>query len=403
MSVAPPSGSRFVVERAPDLYAESHNVHVQKRKQAIYEKQQQESVNLSVLEIRAAKGEDLQALFYRVLSFLAERRQAMARHAQTENWHLFGLRRDSCSDGSGLTTPLDTDAYKMYLPAAMKLAIRCLNNTIRKTPCRKQLQTPSHAERGLSTTLVAYTHVHPHNDQEREQLSSEAISWHNEHLGLPPGTFRECLNSADTIIPDNPQHPADRPSHILNVSLLLHNGPLVTIPLSSFVIPIFSSFATRWHTNGHLPQRITPQIGKDLLFYLQDVQIRGLTCDTHSKGTQFTYSRSAQRSMICHQPAAHHAYTLLKITQIFQRVIKWQRGGDLAVLQRDVGDLVYLLHHAAVFCRGSAAVCEHMEMTLYSFHGYNCTYTQDRWVCLEALTSTLEEFREKYPRLVALK
>ena len=56
----------------------------------------------------------------------------------------------------------------------------------------------------------------------------------------------------------------------------------------------------------------------------------------------------------------------------------------------------YLMAHACPFMRGSAAVCEWFEMALFAAHGFLVRYKSDKYMNLEALTSSLAEFIESY-------
>jgi hypothetical protein len=55
------------------------------------------------------------------------------------------------------------------------------------------------------------------------------------------------------------------------------------------------------------------------------------------------------------------------------------------------------------FIRGSAAISEWFEMSLYGFHGFNVSYNNQKHINLEALVVPLSDFLKNYASLIKLE
>jgi hypothetical protein len=89
------------------------------------------------------------------------------------------------------------------------------------------------------------------------------------------------------------------------------------------------------------------------------------------------------------------------IGKIFKRIIEWNKGSK-ETLQSDMALFRYTLDHTAPFQRGSAAVTEWLEASLYRYHGLHLSYTPGRMVNLEALCLPFPQFVAEYPSMIEL-
>ena len=93
--------------------------------------------------------------------------------------------------------------------------------------------------------------------------------------------------------------------------------------------------------------------------------------------------------------------TLNDLANVFKQAIEWD-GNNIQELMNLVGLINYLFAHAMPFERGSAAICEWLEMSIYRYHGLDLQYNEAVSINMEALVLPLNEFIEKYPSMVKL-
>lgn len=94
--------------------------------------------------------------------------------------------------------------------------------------------------------------------------------------------------------------------------------------------------------------------------------------------------------------------TLNDIAKLFKSAIECS-SEDKDNLINQVGLINYLFAHAMPYQRGSAAICEWIEMAIYAYHGFDLKYNENYSVNMEALTLPLDEFISKYPSMIQLE
>jgi hypothetical protein len=109
--------------------------------------------------------------------------------------------------------------------------------------------------------------------------------------------------------------------------------------------------------------------------------------------------------MILHQDLYLMEDTLSDIDTIFQRAVTWDKQTqDINELINDVGSIRYLLAHSMPYIRGSAAIAEWLEESIYKSHDLNMQRVPGKSSDLEAFASpTLDTFmNEKYTSTIEL-
>lgn len=92
---------------------------------------------------------------------------------------------------------------------------------------------------------------------------------------------------------------------------------------------------------------------------------------------------------------------LNEIAKLFKKAVEWDKQAPQELLNL-IGQINYLFSHAMPFQRGSAAIGEWIEQSLFRYHGYDVAYHSDVNINMEALISSLNEFMEKYPSMLDL-
>ncbi|MBP9841957.1 MAG: hypothetical protein KBC64_05995 [Simkaniaceae bacterium] len=105
--------------------------------------------------------------------------------------------------------------------------------------------------------------------------------------------------------------------------------------------------------------------------------------------------------VLMHQHFSLIEPTLEKISEVFKRIIEWNKE-DPQDLKKEVALFRYLFAHCCPFSRGSAAIGEWFEKTLYAYHGFTITHNPEKTGDLDALIAlTFEAFFEVYPLTIS--
>lgn len=105
---------------------------------------------------------------------------------------------------------------------------------------------------------------------------------------------------------------------------------------------------------------------------------------------------------LIHQDVFLIKETLEEIARLFKTAIEWDRQ-DQQELIKTMALFNYLFAHAMPFERGSASICEWLEMSIYEYHRMKLQYHQGYSINMEAFIRPLSEFVEKYPTMIALE
>jgi len=102
--------------------------------------------------------------------------------------------------------------------------------------------------------------------------------------------------------------------------------------------------------------------------------------------------------LILHQDLYLLDDTLKEISTIFERALRWNKKEDpIEDLVNEVGILRYLFTHAMPYIRGSSAIGEWLEESIYKSHDLNFERRPGQSADLEALTApTLDKFMNRH-------
>lgn len=90
---------------------------------------------------------------------------------------------------------------------------------------------------------------------------------------------------------------------------------------------------------------------------------------------------------------------LQKIAEVFERAIRCKH---ITWIKKDAALMKYLFVHAHPFLRGSSAISEWLEQTVYLYHGYQLHYNPEMHPTYEALTLPWNDFYNKYDTMYSL-
>jgi hypothetical protein len=120
------------------------------------------------------------------------------------------------------------------------------------------------------------------------------------------------------------------------------------------------------------------------------------------KSTSFFTDESIEDIVILHQDAASIQSSLQRMVNDFATALRWD-GKDSSKLMNSVAHLIYQFSHAMPFNRGSSAVSEWLEMSIFRLHGYRLIDDPNKLVNLEALTLPQEDFVKNYTSTIRLE
>lgn len=134
--------------------------------------------------------------------------------------------------------------------------------------------------------------------------------------------------------------------------------------------------------------------------YQSETRMITLGEKTYSLSTYLFNSEKIAPVYLMHTSPLLHKELLKKASRLFINALK--SSEDEETLLKKMAEFQYLLSHISPFFRGSAAICEWIEMAIFCSHGYKVSYKDEICMNLEALTLSLEEFVEKYPSFIKI-
>lgn len=134
--------------------------------------------------------------------------------------------------------------------------------------------------------------------------------------------------------------------------------------------------------------------------YQSETRMITLGEKTYSLSTYLFNSEKVSPVYLMHTSPLLHKKLLKKASRLFINALK--SSEDEETLLKKMAEFQYLLSHISPFFRGSAAICEWIEMAIFCSHGYKVSYKDETCMNLEALTLSLEEFVEKYPSFIKI-
>ncbi len=332
---------------------------------------------------------DLNALFHTTLSFLGSERQRIAQEHVTENKEEFGVRRDQHVNHyfqTILASPYEN--YNKKLLALFKDDLRALRRTKRefeqielRIDKGMHLEKPCHIEYNLLTF----------ENQKKWVLlpNFEGVS----HL---------CA-SAGVASPKSESETQDAMSQLFSdkaaIQKLMQEAPTDYL---NFLVTQMTLDLRKTYPGERKTDWICASMRIEIegTLYTLSQYVTWLCRDFIHDPIHTMAERSVV--VILHHDRNRIESTLNIAAKLFKEALEWDQK-ELPQLKERVVLLTYVLNHATPFMRGSAAVSEWFEKSIYKCFGMDLTYNPEKCLNLEALTTPFPEFARNYDSMIQLK
>lgn len=380
--------SSYIVDRTPLNYGGAQKLYLEAVK---------ETVDQAVKQLHAAVGTnaDLTALFHQVLDSFAVTRSEIAVKQGTENADDFGKRRD---DPHSLSVCFRTSLYGPYGDYNSKI-LSLLQPHLRDIPhdlqafsseeakLEKKAELPCCLSRSFSLEVIV---LPPEADEKGRPFTLDEFIEIFKICDLP---FSEAARK-------NPESELkDFCYNYEAMKKLKERAPKLykRLKVSNEIDDAYLSFPQRRKSDWAVA---TLRLEIDGKLYALSQYVTWMYRDFLEDPVD-KMSRDSVVSIL-HQDPFLIKDVLHDAGKLFKEIIEWD-GKDRKNLTDITALWQYELAHAAPFKRGSAAINEWLEMMVYQFHGFSqFSYTKEKLVNLEALTSPLDEFVANYPTMIDL-
>lgn len=347
--------SSYVVSRSPLKYG---------GKQEDYLRQTQEIVHQTAQAIGQAVTDkrDLTKFFHIVLADLGKKRHALAVEHGTEKSNAFGSRRDRCFYKSPIDYTTIGKSYGNYSQKVLDVFKKYLPTSGNKTEI---------FEEGALYEFSSFP------DSPEQFPSPFTVENGRRIYEICSLTFPEKKRWLSDFVDNN---------HHMNLlrSKSPHDYAQILVTYNLFRMKVgFKSTGSHW-------KRFSTK---------QEIQgqLRPL-----SECIVYSVSGQAKPMVQIIHTSAHHIEPILEtVSHLFKQAIEWN-GESREELFLTMASIQYKLAHAMPFKRGSAAILEWIEMSIYCYHGFHLKYNKDYLVNLEALISPFNEFVKNYPMMIEL-
>lgn len=378
--------SSFVIERQPLKYGNQQEDWL-KRSAAIVQKAS-ERVKLAV-----SRGEDLTKLFHEIMKTFGDERQAIAQDHKTKEAHFFGKRRDS-ADASGLPmlTPL-FDPYDKYNKPVITLMQMHLVPL--KHPFKTFIEREKEVNFGsfLGKKFSMKFEILSPDSQEDKFFNLNSYEQYVEICQICGIKPKEKSNPVSKLVKEDFFDKRDIMGILKQKSPDLYKKLRLLTPLLHLRTLEQDRRKSDWVL---VTLRLEVEPGK---MYALSQYLTWLYRDFKLDPIgRMTYHSIAA---IIHQDQFLIGKMLESIAVIFKQAIEWDRK-NTSELMNTVASFEYQFAHCMPHIRGSGAIAEWLERTIFQFHGYNVTYDQSKMVTFEAYVSTPEGFAKNYPSMVKL-
>jgi hypothetical protein len=373
--------STYLIDRSPKAYG---------NQQADYEKKTEQVIASSTASLRSAveAKKNLQEFFHKKLAHLAEERHRIAINHGTENANDFGIFQASPGSApTGLFTSL-VGRYKEYgqrlLGTLQKYVKRMREQRTRELiinnkPCLGRTSS-------LKISILDITNI-------------------KKWFFLPtPDECTRVFNLCKFYPSPNPETAIDS-----FMEFVVHQDAMRTLRQQSIedyktirIAQALSSVA------GQMDRRAF-----EYVWVLATVQLE-INGEMHEL-SQYVSAMDPKTGRL-EQAGKNHTIQVVTIihvdqfiiksileenAKIFEKIVQW-KGSNLSSLTNQVALFQFLFAHAMPFKRGSAAIGEWEEKSVYRYHDFNLTYNPAKLVNLEALTLSLNQFVQDYDSMITL-
>lgn len=361
--------------------------------QKAYLEKVQEFVSEATRNIRQAVEEenDLEQVFHQLLDFFGTSRHKIAMEHRTEDAELYGVRRDGATF-SGLTmfTSL-IGSYGLYNKPLLSRIQTQLGTMKRSNKGFTQTTLQTHGGALGRETSLEFSILTPENKME----------WAHD---LTEDYYKKICDICEITLSNDSDLSQRFNQLVLNEEYMRRVkersiGDYKKLKICSVINDIFTCFPGR--KSDWVLTTVRCQMHGKMYALTQYLTWMYRTYNDDPVSYMITRKDPTIISLV-HQDVFLIKETLRDIADLFKKAIEWM-GESMQELVNLVGLINYLFAHAMPFKRGSAAIGEWLESTIYSFHGLELKYNEEVSINMEALTLPLEEFINKYPSYIQLQ
>lgn len=407
MSSSSSVSGNYLVDRRPDKFGGNQAGYIQRSEAAIQS---------GVAQIRGAVqgGNDLKALFFTILDQFASERHAIAVDHRTEKAEHFGRKRMDmvCSFHF---TPINM-LYEEFNPKMLSLFQRVLKGKVPfsgEPPAKKfELEETCLGRRCyFEIELVTERDI-----VEREMDQAVPMKLLLMNLGKMRPDFVE------PEIDESHFPPTEQEKRLLKTFNDTMKDVKANCPglyrherIYELIQGLDNTYPTKErNVDGTINPRYKPANQRNLLVFGKlRIEIQGkklalseyMTWACLDGKTDPVGRMKNAHVTILHQDRFLIEGMLQEIAAVFEKAVRCDSSIEkVSGLKDQVALIRYLFAHAMPFSRGSAAIGEWLEKTIYQYHGYECERNPETMGDLEALTTLWSTFRnQKYDGTIALK
>lgn len=331
----------------------------------------------------------LATLFHEIIFSMGKQRQLIAQQHGTNNADLFGIRRDHEPFKDACTITCLNFHYKEYNDKLLSLFYEKMKHLKRTPIFFNDLETKEVYGPCMNKTSSLELSILTNENQNKWTLT------------LDEENFKRIGGLCSLSLPNKPFERRD-------YTLLLTNKEA----MKKLKQASFDDYKKIYLTNILVDVKSRFKgIKSDWVFGVMRIEIEGkmiaLSRYFFWLNRDFVndpIEKMKQNSTITliHQDAFLIEKTLNDIARLFAEIVTLN-SEDLNSIKNKSALLQYEFAHACPFARGSAAISEWIEMSIFQYHGYKVSYNPKVSANLEALTTTFPTFIENYDSMISLE
>lgn len=383
--------SNYLIERSPNKYGGNQEGYLVKVK---------EIVNQAAGRFSSALQEksDLTLLFHNTLQWMGEERNKLALEHKTKNGEKFGIRRDMDSSPSGETalSPITSlyepyDEYNAIMLKKLQPILAKMKHTLTdftQTSC--QIMGEPCLGRASSMNIEI---INKDNDKAIKVIDFENCVKMSELCGLkPPQNENDKFLFLNKLLSDSNALAKLKKASLEDYKLLKINKVILDV-----------RDVERWKEWKKSDWvYITIRLEIDNKMYALSNYLTWMYRDFKEDPVEHMTGKAG--ITIMHQDKFLIPSTLNDAAKIFSKALLWNKEKEsLDTLKDNTALFVYELSHAMPHLRGSAAITEWFEQSIFLSLGYRLKYAKNKMVNMEALTSMPAEFVKNYKNFITLE
>lgn len=335
-------------------------------------------------------NQSLDLFFDQLLSFISTSRQEIAVKHNTANKEIFGVRRDNNSKWIATMVTKMVKVYQEYNERIGALLFPYLQamphdkthfyQTYRRIPLDSFMDRATYLDIRILTQENASEWMYNHDDDYAAICKFCNIPFN------PQITMAQALNEM-----------RQNKSLMLTLkekSLILYEKVHYAHSFSGLI----SNREQGFKISDVLLVTINQEIGD------KTIQLSRYLTWLYRDGVLDPFEKMRQESIfyILHQDAFVIEESIRNIFVLFKQAMELAE-----VNEQELTTIMALINYefaqSMPFARGSASICEYLEMIIYGYYGYHVQYKADTSINMEALILPLKQFTEQYPSMLKLE